>query len=66
MFYLTGEVESTCLHGFTYDQEEETMGVVFRNGSTHYYRVDLDTFLAFLKADSKGSFYNRHIKGLAF
>lgn len=64
MMYLTGEVDSTCLATFTYDETDETMGITFRNGSTHYYRVDFYTFLDFLKADSKGSFYNHYIKGI--
>ncbi len=57
--------ESTCFSEVGYDEAENTLVVTFRDsGSTYaYYDVSSSVWSEFIAAESKGSYYNKKIKG---
>jgi KTSC domain len=57
------KVDSSHLRSADYMPESKTLAVEFTNGHTyHYYLVPPSTWEAFQKAESKGTFLNRHVK----
>jgi KTSC domain len=58
------EVQSTVIESVSFDPCKRTLWVRFRNGSLYsYFGVSTDTYTDLLNADSKGTFFNRHIRG---
>lgn len=58
------EVISSVIKSIGYDPDTEDMKVSLNSGTVYTYKkVPADVFLRFLFADSKGSFYNQHVKG---
>lgn len=46
-----------------YDEEAAELDVTFTSGKTYrYFEVSLDIYVAFLDADSKGTFFNAIVK----
>ena len=54
---------SSMILEIRYDDETAEMDVVLDRGTYHYSNVPLSTFEAFMRAPSKGRFYNEFIKG---
>ena len=56
-------LDSTTLAVATYDSRRETLKLDFRDGTRYTYSgVTRDVYRDLLGADSKGSFFNRHIR----
>lgn len=56
-------VESSSIDSVGY--EDEVLEIRFTNGGVyHYFGVPPDVCLDFLKADSKGRYFNRYIRGV--
>lgn len=56
--------DSSCLIGIGYESHQEVLEVTFPTGDVYqYFEVPPRVYLELLVADSKGKFYNRHIKG---
>ncbi|MEM6433971.1 MAG: KTSC domain-containing protein [Cyanobacteria bacterium P01_D01_bin.115] len=50
-------VESSMIQAFGYDEEHETLLVIFNSGKTYQYsEVPQETYAELLAADSKGSY----------
>ena len=63
------DVESSQVKSIGYDPATQTLAVQFKHGSGaiyHYPDVTADQHQAFLKAESIGAHFGRHIKPLAF
>ena len=57
-------VESTTLSTVAYDAERELLQLEFRHGTIYqYFSVPADVHEALLSAPSKGSYFNRLIRG---
>lgn len=57
------QVESSSIDSVGY--EDEILEVRFNNGGLYrYFGVPPEVCLDFLKADSKGCFFNRYIRGV--
>jgi hypothetical protein len=57
-------VESTTLSTVTYDNDHEVLAVEFRDRSVYqYFEVPAEVHGAFMTAPSKGSYFNRNIRG---
>ena len=56
---------SKCISGFRYDREKKILRVEFCRGG-HYDYADIEEGLVrrWMKAESKGKFYNKEIRGL--
>lgn len=62
-------VESSQIACIGYSAERRTLAVQFHRGAMaiyHYADVSLQTFEAFMGAESKGRFHREHIKALPF
>ena len=62
-------VESRQVAAIGRDEATKTLAVQFRYGAGaiyHYPGVERETFDAFMAADSKGTFFGKHIKALPF
>jgi len=58
-------VESTALAKIAHDTERAILLVEFRNGTLYQYRkVPRQIYQDLLRADSKGVYFNRHIRNL--
>jgi hypothetical protein len=58
------EVDSSWIESVGYDPRARTLVIATREGyEIRHKHVDSDTAWQFLNADSKGAFYNTHIKG---
>ena len=58
-------VTSTVLSSIGYCQSSRSLVLVFHSGSAHgYFDVPPEVFLALRAADSKGTFFNRSIRGV--
>lgn len=60
---------SQCTYQLSYDDKTQVLTVVFQygppknyDGTYKYKDVPPDVFEAFMQADSKGQFYNKHIR----
>jgi hypothetical protein len=59
----TVTVESSALAKVAYDSQRATLQVEFRDGAVYqYFGVPLHTYQELLQADSKGDYFNRHIR----
>ena len=57
-------VESTTLATVAYDADRQLLQIEFRDRTTYRYRrVPADVHAALLRAPSKGSYFNRVIRG---
>ena len=60
---LTFAVESTLLAGGAYDAAQSLLDLQFRDGTIYrYFAVPPSTVDQLFVADSKGAFFNRHIR----
>lgn len=62
-------VESSQVACIGYSAERRTLAVQFHRGTMaiyHYLDVPVETFNAFMAAESKGRFHREHIKALPF
>jgi hypothetical protein len=58
-------VESSLLANASYDEPRAILKVGFRDGTAYQYTdVPLRIFQELLQADSKGAYFNYHIRGL--
>jgi hypothetical protein len=58
-------VPSSSLAQVDYDSHRAILQVVFRDGTAYQYvGVPLRTFHGLLQADSKGAYFNQHIRSL--
>jgi len=57
------EVRSSSLARLSYDRQQATLQVEFRDGTLYQYSgVPLRTYQSLLQADSKGSYFNHYIR----
>lgn len=58
-------VRSRLLAGVAYDNGQAILQLEFRGGSVYrYFQVPSQTYQELLQADSKGAYFNRHIRGV--
>jgi hypothetical protein len=56
-------LDSTTLASVLYSPDRCLLDLEFRNGAVyHYFDVPLSTYRELLKADSKGTYFNRNIR----
>jgi KTSC domain len=61
---LVTAVDSTTLATSAYDAAHQTLWLEFRSGAVYvYFSVPSEVYQALLLADSKGAYFNRHIRG---
>ena len=57
------EVDSSCIEAIAFNRSQSCLYIQFHSQSVYQYRqVSSDIFEEFLNADSKGRFFNLHIK----
>ena len=57
------EVRSSSLARLSYDRQQATLQVEFRDGTKYQYSgVPFRTYQSLLQADSKGSYFNHYIR----
>ena len=58
-------LDSSAIRGFVYDKETKILTITFTSGGHYDYPdVPLSVIYDWLKADSKGKFYNREIRNV--
>lgn len=58
-------VESSVLAQLAYDQLRAILHIVFHDGAIHRYSgVPLSTYQELICAESKGAYFNRHIRNI--
>ena len=58
-------IRSSSLAQVAYDCHQSILRVQFRDGTAYDYEgVPLQSYLDLLQADSKGAYFNRHIRNL--
>jgi hypothetical protein len=58
-------VQSRLLAGVAYDHDQTLLQLEFRGGTIyHYFQVPRRTYGDLLQADSKGAYFNRHIRNV--
>lgn len=58
-------MQSSSLAQVEYDSRRSILQVAFRDGSTYQYaNVPAETYRNLLQADSKGAYFNRHIRNI--
>jgi hypothetical protein len=61
----TVTVESSALAKVAYDHQRATLQVEFRDGAVYqYFDVPVLNYHGLLQANSKGDYFNRHIRNL--
>jgi hypothetical protein len=56
-------VDSILIEGVWYNRETRVLHVLFTSGSYYiYFDVSYYRYLKWIKADSKGRYFNKHIK----
>jgi KTSC domain len=56
-------VQSSCIASMSYDGKEQ-MTLTFQSGGTYkYHGVGPDEYEAFCRAESKGKYFHRNIRG---
>lgn len=56
-------VSSSAISAIGYDSSNSTMRIVFTESGTYdYHGVPENVFIAFVQSNSKGTFYNNHIR----
>ena len=57
-------VDSSMIRRIDYDEAARELDITFTSGKTYtYFEVPKQVYERFLKASSKGQFFNRHIRG---
>ena len=57
-------VDSTTLSAVVYDAYQQLLQLEFRGGTVYqYFQVPRQTYQDLLQADSKGAYFNHHIRG---
>lgn len=57
-------VKSSALEAVEYRKENKLLIIKFKTGSVFvYYDVPLKVYMGLMAAKSKGSYFNRHIRG---
>ena len=51
-------ISSSFITRAYYDAEDMTLTLTFKDGTSHDYLCPIQTYLAFMAADSKGAFFN--------
>jgi hypothetical protein len=60
---LRSRVDSSTIATVGYDEEQQIMEIVFRDGRVyHFLEVPPERVLSLLRAESKGRFFNSEIK----
>ncbi|SPE36711.1 Imidazoleglycerol-phosphate synthase (modular protein) [Candidatus Sulfopaludibacter sp. SbA6] len=58
-------VRSRLLASLAYDQDETILQLEFRDGTVYqYFQVPRQTYQSLLQADSKGAYFNSHIRNV--
>jgi KTSC domain len=58
-------VQSRSLASIAYDQHEAILQIEFRGGTLYqYFHVPRQTYQDLLQADSKGTYFNRHVRSI--
>ena len=58
-------VQSRLLAGMAYDHPQTILQLEFRGGTVYqYFQVPRQTYQDLLRADSKGAYFNRHIRSV--
>jgi hypothetical protein len=58
-------VQSSVMTSIGYDNETQALDITFTSGETYRYsNVPRDIYAALLNAESKGEFFNDHVKGI--
>ena len=58
-------VESSTIKGFSYDDEDEVLTLIFTNGARYMYEgVPRELVEGFKSSESPGRFFAREIKGV--
>lgn len=58
-------VQSTVMTSIRYDNNTRALDITFTSGETYRYsNVPRDIHVALLDAESKGEFFNDHVKGI--
>jgi hypothetical protein len=61
---LSEEVDSSLIDRVSYDADTETLTITFDNGHVYDYQdVPQKVYDGLMKAESKGRYFNQHIKG---
>jgi hypothetical protein len=61
---VRASIQSSCIASVGYSGATKTLEVEFSSGAVYrYFEVSYETHGAFMSAASKGSYFNRHIKG---
>jgi hypothetical protein len=56
-------VESSNISAIGYDQDTDELFIEFKNGNVYVYKeVPFEMYTAMMDADSKGSFFYKHIR----
>jgi hypothetical protein len=55
-------VDSAMLKSYAFDKEAKVIEVMFPSGKTYRYPCSEETHAGFLAAESKGKFFNQHIR----
>jgi KTSC domain len=58
-------VQSRLLASMAYDSHQAVLQIQFRGGIVYqYFHVPLQTYQDLLQADSKGAYFNRHVRSV--
>jgi len=58
-------VQSSLLAGVAYDHDQAVLHLEFRSGTVYqYFQVPGHTYQDLMQADSKGEYFNRHIRSV--
>lgn len=58
-------VQSRLLAGIAYDPDQFVLQLEFRGGTRYqYFHVPRQTYQELLRADSKGAYFNRHVRSV--
>ena len=59
------EVQSSLLASVAHDRDQAVLQIEFRGGAVYqYFDVPRQTYQDLLQADSKGAYFNRHIRSV--
>jgi hypothetical protein len=58
------KVKSSLIKNYSYYKEKQTLALRFASGKVYVYNnVSIQDLYAFLESDSKGAYFNMHIRG---
>jgi hypothetical protein len=55
--------DSSFVEAVSYDLKQHTVGVTVQGKDYEYLNVPFDKFQEFVNSESKGSYFNRYVKG---